>query len=93
MSSDGARVRDAIPRDDLIRRTWKRFRLAHGAKPIAAAVIVGGATLALAAQFGAPELAVGAVAAYVTYRMLRYGIDLKQALTETVELEKVAEMA
>jgi hypothetical protein len=81
-----------IPRDDLVRRTWKRLRLAHGAKPIAAALIIGGATLVIAAELGATELALAAISAYVTYRMLRYGIDLKQALTETIELERAAEI-
>lgn len=85
------RVLEPIPREDLLRRTWRRFHLAHGARPIASALIVGGATLAIASQLGAPELAIGAMAAYVTYRMVRYGIDLKQALTETVEIEKTAE--
>jgi hypothetical protein len=54
-------------------------------------VLVGGAALALATELGATELAIGAMAAYVTYRMVRYGIDLKQALTETIELERAVE--
>lgn len=46
----------------------------------------------IAAEVGATELALAAISAYVTYRMLRYGIDLKQALTETIELERPAEI-
>lgn len=91
LRSDGSRAREPIPRDDMVRRTWRRFRLAHGGKPIAAALIIGGVAVTLAVEVGAPELVIGATAAYVTYRMMRYGIDLKQALTETVQLERAAE--
>ena len=80
-----------IPREDLVHRVWKDFKLAHGGRPVAAAVIIGGAALALGATFGATEVALGATAAYITYRMLRYGVSLKDALTETIELEKAAE--
>lgn len=90
LPSDGSRMREMIPHEDLVRRTWRRLHLAHGGRPIAAALIIGGAAITLAVQVGAPELGIGAVAAYVTYRMMRYGIDLKQALTETVQLERAA---
>ncbi|HEY5922046.1 MAG TPA: hypothetical protein VIV11_10270 [Kofleriaceae bacterium] len=49
---------------------------------------MGGAALALATQVGALELTIGALTAYTAYRMLRYGIDLKDALLESVELEE-----
>ncbi len=93
LPSDGARKRELIPHEDLVRRTWRRLHLAHGGRPIAAALIIGGAAITLAVNVGAPELGIGAVAAYVTYRMMRYGIDLKQALTETVQLERAAGLA
>lgn len=93
LSSDRTLTREPIPREDLIRRTWKRFHLSHGAAPITAALIIGGGALVLATEVGAPQLAIGAIAAYVTYRMMRYGIDLKQALSETIELERVVERA
>ncbi len=94
LSSDSAQVkRPLVPRDDLVRRVWKRFKLSHGAKPIAAALVIGGVTLAIATEVGATEVALGAMAAYVTYRMMRYGVGLKEALTETIQLERVAELA
>lgn len=92
LRSDGSRTRELVPHEDLLRRTWRRFHLAHGGKPIAAALIIGGAAITLAVEVGAPELVIGAMAAYATYRMVRYGIDLKQALTETVQLERAAEL-
>jgi len=78
-----------VPRSDAVRSAWVKFRLAHGTRPLVGALIVGGATLALASNIGALELAIGALAAYITYRMLRYGLDLKQALVETVEIEEL----
>ena len=41
-------------------------------------------------EIGALELAIGALAGYTTYRMLRYGIDLKDALAQTIEVEEEA---
>jgi hypothetical protein len=79
-----------VPHHDAVRTAWTRYRLAHGAKPIVGAMIVGGAALALAAEIGALELAIGALAGYTTYRMLRYGIDLKDALAQTIEIEEEA---
>jgi len=79
-----------VPRRDALRKAWEKLRLAHGRKPLIGAVIVGGAALALAANFGGLEVALGALTAYTAYRMLRYGIDLKQALTETIEVEELA---
>jgi hypothetical protein len=73
-----------------VQHAWRRFRLAHGAKPLVGAAIVGGAALMLAAEFGALELGIGALTAYTAYRMLRYGIDLKDALTQTIEIEDLA---
>lgn len=93
LRSDHTRMPDAVPREDLLHRTWKRFRLSHGARPVVAALVIGGTAIAIAAQFGAPQLAMGAMAGYVTYRMMRYGVDLKQALTETIELERAVEGA
>ena len=52
------------------------------------ALVVGGAALAIATQVGALELTIGALTAYTAYRMLRYGIDLKDALMESVQLEE-----
>jgi hypothetical protein len=78
-----------VPRHDALRAWWARHRLAHGRRPLLGAAIVGGAAFALAANFGALELAIGALAAYTAYRMLRYGIDLRQALTETIEVEQL----
>jgi hypothetical protein len=77
-----------VPRSDALRSAWQRFHLAHGAKPVIGAVIVGGAALAIAANVGALELTIGALSAYTAYRMLRYGIDLKDALLQSVELEE-----
>src|SRR6478609_2519603 len=84
------KVDPEVPRKDTVQRIWHRYHLAHGAKPIVGAMIVGGAALALAAQFGALELSIGALTAYTAYRMLRYGIDLKDALTQSIELEHEA---
>ena len=83
------RNRDVIPYYDTVRRFWQQHELAKGAKPIAGALIVGGTCVVLAIELGVGEFLLGAGAAYATYRMLRYGIGLKQALTETVQLEKV----
>ncbi len=62
-------------RHDALRAWWARNRIAHGRRPPLGTAIVGGAAFALAANFGALELAIGALAAYTSYRMLRYGID------------------
>lgn len=92
-AADGKHASGAVPREAAIHRVWKRFRLAHGFRPVLGAAVVGGAALAIAVQFGAPEFLVGASAAYMTYRMLRYGIGLKEALTESIKIEEVAAMA
>ena len=92
LSSDPPeRRRTVIPRYDAVRAAWKRLHLAQGAKPIAGALIVGGTAMALAVELGPIELAVGALAAYATYRMLRYGVDLREALVETIQLERAIE--
>jgi hypothetical protein len=85
-SNDRAQL---VPRHDALRAWWARHRLAHGRRPLLGAAIVGGAALGLAVSFGALELALGSLAAYTAYRMLRYGIDLRQALTETIEVEQL----
>ena len=90
-SDPPGRNREPVPRYDAMRRLWHRLRLAHGLKPAVGAVLIGGAVVAIAMQTGVGEFAVGALASYTAYRMLRYGIDLRQALLETVELEKVVE--
>jgi hypothetical protein len=82
-------TRELVPIHDAVARIWRHYKLAHGAKPLVGAVIVGGAALALAAQIGPLELAIGAFTAYTAYRMLRYGLDLKQALTQSVEVEEL----
>ena len=87
-SDPPGRMRELIPRNDALRRLWHRLHLSHGAKPIAGAMLIGGMVVAIALEVGVGELAFGGLAAYATYRMLRYGIDLKQALTETIELER-----
>jgi hypothetical protein len=79
-----------VPHTDALTAWWARHRLAHGRRPLLGATIVGGTALALAASFGPLELAVGALAAYTAYRMLRYGIDLRQALIDTIEVEHIA---
>lgn len=90
VSSDAPGVhRHAVPLEDSIRRLWREHRLAHGAKPAVGALVAGGAGLALAMEVGVGELVVGVLAAYTAYRMLRYGIGLREALTETVQLQKV----
>jgi hypothetical protein len=91
LRSDPKRILESVPGEDAIRRAWKHLHPLRAAKPIAAALIIGGGALVLATELGATELAVGAMAAYVTYRMMRYGLDLKQALTETVEIEREVE--
>ncbi len=73
---------------DLVRDVWKRLRLHEGAKPITGALVVGGAAMAVAINVGAAELVIGVLSGYAAYRMLRYGIDLRQALTETLEIER-----
>lgn len=88
LRSDPKRVLEAVPGKDAIRRAWKHFHPLHSVKPIAAALIVGGGVLVIATEVGATELVLGATAAYVAYRMMRYGLDLKQALTETIEIER-----
>jgi hypothetical protein len=82
--------RPLVPHHDALHAWWARHHMAHGRRPLAGALIVGGAALALATNVGAFELAIGALAAYTTYRMLRYGIDLRQALMETIEVEELA---
>jgi hypothetical protein len=82
--------RSVVPRTDALRAWWEKHRLAHGRRPVLGAAIVGSTALTLAASFGPLELAIGALAAYTAYRMLRYGIDLRQALTETIEVEELA---
>lgn len=67
---------------------WRRLRLAHGIRPAMGALTIGGLAVGLSLELGVAELALGIGAAYATYRMLRYGLDLKQALTETVQLER-----
>ena len=81
--------RTPVPREDALRRWWRERRLAHGTRPVAGALIVGGLGVALAMEVGVGELVLGVLSGYAAYRMLRYGIDLRQALTETVELEKI----
>lgn len=88
-SDPPGRVREPVPRYDALRRWWSKHQLARGVRPIAGALVIGGAALAISVELGVAELAFGGLAAYATYRMLRYGIDLKQALTETIELERV----
>ena len=73
-------------------RVWSRFHLSRGIRPMVGALVVGGVTLVLATEFGVTELALGAAATYATYRMFRFGIDLKEALTETVQLERAARL-
>jgi hypothetical protein len=91
VSSDApTRRRHAVPLEDAIRRLWREHRLAHGAKPAVGALVAGGAGLALAMEVGVGELLVGVAASYTVYRMLRYGIGLREALTETVQLQRAA---
>lgn len=81
--------RPLVPRSDALHAWWKRHRLAHGRRPLLGAAIIGGAALVLATNYGALELAVGALAAYTAYRMLRYGLDLREALTQTIQIEEL----
>lgn len=53
----------------------------------AGALAIGGAGAALASMVGVGELAVGAFAAYVAYRVIRYGVTPTEAIIEGVELE------
>lgn len=82
--------REAVAEYGPFHRVWSRFHLAHGVRPMAGALVVGGVALVLATEFGVTELAMAAAATYASYRMLRFGIDLKEALTETVQLEHAA---
>jgi hypothetical protein len=82
--------RETVPTSGPFHRVWRRFHLAGGFKPVAGALVVGGITAVLATELGFAELALGLAAGYATYRMLRYGIDLKEALTETIQLEREA---
>ena len=84
------RRRHAVSIEDAIRRLWREHRLAHGAKPAVGALVAGGAGLALAMEVAVGELLLGVAASYTVYRMLRYGIGLREALTETVQLQKAA---
>lgn len=88
--ASSGKPRGVVPRADTLRHMWRKYHLARGAKPLLGAVVLGGAALTLASEVGALELAIGALTAYTAYRMLRYGLDLKEALTETVEIEKLA---
>lgn len=81
--------RRRVPREDTLVAMWKRLRLAHGVRPAVGALAIGGLAVGLSIELGVAELALGMGVAYATYRMLRYGLDLKQALTETVQLERV----
>lgn len=83
-------LREAVPPSGPFHRVWRRFHLAGGFKPLAGALLVGGVTALLASELGVAELGLGLAAGYAAYRMLRYGIDLKEALTETIQLEKAA---
>lgn len=92
LSSDPPdRHRTPIPRYDVLRKLWKRHHLFQGAKPVAGAMIVGGTAMVLAVELGPVEILIGAAAAYATYRMMRYGIDLREALVETIQLERAVE--
>lgn len=84
------RRRLAVPLEDAIRRLWREHRLAHGAKPAVGALVAGGAGIALAMEVGVGELLLGVAASYTVYRMLRYGIGLREALIETVQLRNAA---
>ena len=92
LSSDPPdRHRMPIPRYDVLRKLWKRHALFQGAKPVAGAMIAGGTAMVLAVELGPVEILIGAAAAYATYRMLRYGIGLREALVETIQLERLVE--
>ena len=82
------RHRRRVPREDTLVAMWRRLHLAHGVRPALGALAVGGLAVGLSVELGVAELALGIGAAYATYRMLRYGLDLKEALTETVQLER-----
>jgi hypothetical protein len=75
------------PLEKKARELWKRFELAGGIKPLAGAVIIGGVAIALAVEFGPIELGLGAFAAYTLYRVMRFGIGVREALLETAEIE------
>jgi hypothetical protein len=72
------------------RRVWERFRSARGKEALAAALIVGGATVALATQVGAAELALGVLVAYVAYEATRPGANLRKTMTALVMRERSA---
>ena len=80
--------RRRVPREDTLIALWRRLRLAHGVRPAVGALAIGGLAVGLSVQHGAAQHALGMGVAYATYRMLRYGLDLRQALTETVQLER-----
>src|SRR4051794_22358163 len=80
----------ALHRPDLVGKLWHRYRLGHGAKPLIGACVIGGLTVAVAAETGVAELAFGMVVSYAAYRMLRYGIPMDQAFSEALRIEKEA---
>lgn len=80
-------------RQVLSRRVLEQFRSMRGKKALATALIVGGATVALATQVGAAEVAVGAVVAYVAYQAIRPGASLRQALSAIYKRQRAASAA
>ena len=83
----------SVLREVLRRRVWARFRSMRGRKALTTALIVGGATVALATQVGAAELALGALAAYVAYQAIRPGTNLRNVLSGIFGRERSAEVA
>jgi hypothetical protein len=81
----------SVLREILRRRVWERFRSMRGRKALTTALIVGGATVALATQVGAAELALGALAAYVAYQAIHPGAKLKHVLSGIFGRERSAE--
>jgi hypothetical protein len=59
-------VREPIPRSDAVRRLWHRLHLAHGTRPIAGAILIGGVVIAIALEVGVGELAFGGLALWKT---------------------------
>jgi len=52
------------------------------------ALAIGALGVTLAELVGVGEIIIGAVAAYATYRVIRYGVGPTEALIEGVELER-----
>ena len=69
---------------DLARGTWRFFHQI----PAIGGMVYAGVGVAAALTIGVGELAIGAVAGYIGYRIFAYGESTTEALQKTIRLEE-----